>query len=203
MKRWRETALVALVGLLTAAPLQAQARGGLIGGATYSRMSGDFLVASEYRWNWFAGAYFEIPYRERWVLSIELDFVKKGGYAVTDNTQEIELDVGYVEVPLVATYVIPLGTRWDVGLYGGFGVGVPVTCDVTVSRTSEVSCASGLSSASTEWMIPLGGRLAYQLSSGTSLAVDGRFTVPLSDALEVERFRILTWQFLARWSTTL
>jgi hypothetical protein len=144
----------------------------------------------------------ELQYRENLSLEVELNYVNKGGKGVTENSQNIDLNVGYVEVPILANYLIPLGDKWRLGLYGGGAVGVPVTCDVTIEG-SDVSCVSSLSSAKTEWLIPLGARLGYELSGGSRLDLDVRYSIPLSEALEVQNFRILTWQFLARWSTTL
>jgi hypothetical protein len=202
MRKIRTALLVAVLGTVLTTPALAQLRGGLIAGATYSKMSGDFIVSSDFKWNWFAGAYLELQYRENVSLEVELNYVKKGGEGVTENTQNIDLDIGYVEVPILATYLVTLGDKWRLGLYGGGAIGVPVTCDVVVEGSS-VSCVSSLSSAKTEWLIPVGGRLGYELPGGSRLGLDVRYSIPLSETLELQNFRVLTWQFLARWSTTL
>lgn len=202
MRKIRTALLIAVFGTVLTTPALAQLRGGLIAGATYSKMSGDFITSSELKWNWFAGAYVDLQYRKNVSLEVELNYVNKGGKGVTENSQNIDLNVGYVEVPILANYLIPLGDKWRLGLYGGGAVGVPVTCDVTIEG-SDVSCVSSLSSAKTEWLIPLGARLGYELSGASRLDLDVRYSIPLSEALEVQNFRILTWQFLARWSTTL
>lgn len=191
------------LGLTLATPALGQLRAGLLAGATYSKLTGDFLESSDYRWNWAAGGYLELPYRSNLSLQIELNYVKKGGKGITDNAQAIDLDVGYVEVPLLANFLLPLGGRWESALYGGVGVGVSVSCDVRLNEVSHVSCASRLSSPKTEWTIPLGARLGYGLMGSSKLLLDARYAVPVSEALEVESFRILTWHFLLRWSTTL
>jgi hypothetical protein len=202
MRKIRTALLIAVLGTVLATPALAQLRGGLIAGATYSKMSGDFITSSEFKWNWFAGAYVELEYRENFSVELELNYVKKGGKGVTENRQNVDLDIGYVEVPILAHYLVPLGDKWRLGLYGGGAVGVPVTCDVVIEGSS-VSCVSSLGSAKTEWLIPVGGRLGYELPGGSRLALDVRYSIPLSEALEVQNFRVLTWQFLARWSTTL
>lgn len=191
------------IGLALTTPALGQLRAGLVAGATYSKLTGDFIVSSDYRWNWAVGGYLEVPYRSNLSLQLELNYVKKGGKGVTDNTQAIDLDVGYVEVPLLANFLFPLGGRWESALYGGVGVGVSVTCDVRVNETSEVSCTNGLSGPKTEWTIPLGARLGYGLAGGSKVLLDARYSVPVSEALDARSFRILTWHFLLRWSTTL
>ena len=199
----RGAAVAAACGLALAGPAQGQLRGGLSAGATYSKMTGDFLESSDYKWNWFAGAYLELLYRSNLSLQVELNYVKKGGTGVIENTQAIDLDIGYVEVPVLANFLLPVGGRWESALYGGGAVGVAVACDVRINETSEVSCASRLGSAKTEWTIPLGARLGYQLAGDSKLLLDFRYSVPVSEALETQSFRILTWHILARWSTTL
>jgi hypothetical protein len=202
MRKISTALLIAVLGTVLTTPALAQLRGGLIAGATYSKMTGDFIVSSDFKWNWFAGAYLELQYRENVTLELELNYVKKGGKAVTENTQNVELDIGYVEIPILANYLISLSDRWRIGLYGGGALGIPVTCDVVVEGSS-VSCASSLGSAKTEWLIPVGGRLGYELPGGSRLGLDVRYSIPLSEALEVQSVRVLTWQFLARWSTRL
>lgn len=195
--------VVAACGLALSTPLRAQLRGGVVVGATYSKMTGDFLDSSDYKWNWLAGGYLELLYGSNVSFQVELNYVKKGGTAVAKNTQAIDLDIGYVEVPVLANYLLPLGDGWESALYGGVGVGVSVICDVRINETSEVSCSSALSSAKTEWTVPLGVRLGYQLVGGSKLLLDARYAVPVSETLEIESFRILTWHILARWSTSL
>ena len=129
---------------------------------------------------------------------------------MAESGQAFDLDVGYVEVPVIGTFLLPLGAQWDAGLYGGFGVGVAITCNAAVGSASSVSCDNSLSSTKTEWMIPVGGRISYELAGGQALTLEVRYTIPLSDALqaqpttpETDGFRIHAWQFLVRWSTSL
>jgi len=195
--------VAAVCGLALATPALGQLRGGLIAGATYSKMTGDFLESSDFKWNWLAGGYLELLYRSNMSVQVELNYVNKGGKGVTENTQAIDLDIGYVEVPVLANLLFPMGDRWGAALYGGVGVGVSVACDVRINETSEVSCSTGLSSPKTEWTIPLGARLDYRLMGDSKLHIDARYSVPVSEALEIQSFRILTWHVMARWSTAL
>lgn len=199
----RGATLATVCGLALATPALGQLHGGLSAGATYSKMTGDFLESSDYKWNWFAGAYLELMYRSNLSFQVELNYVKKGGTGVAENTQAIDLDIGYVEVPVLANFLLPLGGRWESALYGGGAVGVAVACDVRFNQASEVSCTSGFGSPKTEWTIPLGARLSYQVAGDSKLLLDVRYAVPVSEALETESFRILTWHILARWSTGL
>ena len=75
----RGAVLAAACGLALAGTAQGQLRGGLSAGATYSKMTGDFLESSDYKWNWFAGAYLELLFRPNLSLQVELNYVKKGG----------------------------------------------------------------------------------------------------------------------------
>ncbi len=202
MRLWRIAASALVLAAATASPALGQLQAGLIGGATYSKIVGDFMVESDYRWGWFAGAYLELAYREHLSFVVELDYLTKGGTGVTQNSQAIDLDIGYVEMPVLAVYDASFGDRWGGGIYGGLSIGFPITCDVKIEGSS-VSCTSGLGSAQTEWTIPLGARLSYKLAGGSNLLLDVRLSVPLSDALETQNFKVLTWQFLGRWSTGL
>jgi Outer membrane protein beta-barrel domain len=202
MRLWRISASVLVLAAAAASPALGQLQAGLIGGATYSKIVGDFMVESDYRWGWFAGAYLELLYQGRYSFVVEMDYLTKGGTGVTQNRQAIDLDVGYVEVPVLAVYNASFGDKWGGGFYGGLSFGVPITCDVNIGG-SNVSCGTGLSSPQTEWTVPLGARLSYKLAGNSNLLLDVRLSVPLSDALEQRDFKVLTWQFLGRWSTGL
>jgi len=194
--------LALVLAAAAATPALGQLQGGLVGGATYSKPTGNFVIESEWDLGYFVGAYLELLYTEHYSFVVELDYLTKGGKGVAQSQQSFDLNVGYVEVPVLANYNAAFGEKWGGGFYGGIAIGVPVTCDVNLGG-SDVSCSSGLSSANTEWTIPLGARLRYALSGGSNLLLDVRFSFPLTDALELQDFKVLALQFLGRWSTGL
>ncbi len=202
MRFWRTSASVLVLAAAAASPALGQLQGGLIGGATYSKPTGKSVENSKYKWGWFVGAYLELLYAAHYSFVVELDYLTKGGKGVSESIGPFDLDIGYIEVPVLAVYNASFGDKWGGGFYGGLSFGVPITCDVNIGG-SNVSCSTGLSSAQTEWTVPLGARLSYKLAGGSNLLLDVRLSVPLSDALEQRDFKVLTWQFLGRWSTGL
>jgi len=202
MRVCREAVLSLAVVAVMASPASGQMRGGLLGGATLSKPSGDFVVESEWALGWTAGAYLELLYTERVSFVLELNYVTKGGEGVSVNQQSFDLTVGYVELPLMANYNASFGEKWGGGFYGGLLYGTSGTCDVSING-SNVDCSTGLSQRRAEWAIPVGGRLNYSVSTGSDLLLDVRFVFPLTDAFEEQSFKILAFQFMGRWSASL
>lgn len=202
MRFCRMAALTVALAAVTASPALGQLRGGLLAGATYSKPTGNFVVQSEWDLGWAVGAYLEMLYTEHYSFVLELNYVTKGGKFVSDNTQNFDLSLGYVEVPLLANYNASFSEKWGGGFYGGLMFGSSITCDVSING-SNIDCSSGLSERRTEWAIPVGGRLNYKLAGGSNLLLDIRFAFPLTNAFEIQSFKILAFQFMGRWSANL
>lgn len=202
MRFCRTATLVLALVAVTVSPALGQLRGGLLAGATYSKPTGNFVIQSEWDLGWAVGAYLELLYTEHYSFVLELDYVTKGGKGVTENQQNFDLSVGYVEVPLLANYNASFSEKFGGGFYGGLMFGSSITCDLNIGG-SNIDCSSGLSETRTEWAIPVGGRLSYNLAGGSNLMLDVRFAFPLTNAFEVQDFKVLAFQFMGRWSTNL
>ena len=202
MRFCRTAALTIAFAAVTASPVLAQLKGGLLAGATYSKPTGSFVVESEWDLGWAVGAFLELLYTEHYSFVVELNYVIKGGKGLSENSQNFDLSLGYVEVPVLANYNASFSEKWGGGFYGGLMFGVGATCDLNI-QGSNVDCSTGLSERRNEWAIPVGGRLNYKLAGGSSLMLDVRFAFPLTNAFEVQDFKILAFQFMGRWSTDL
>jgi len=202
MRLCRTVALALVLAAATATPALGQLRGGLLAGATYSKPTGSFVVQSEWDLGWTVGAYLELLYTEHYSIVVELNYVTKGGKGVSENSQSFDLSLGYIEVPLLANYNASFSEKWGGGFYGGLMFGVGATCDLNIEGSS-IDCSTGLSQRRNEWAIPVGGRLNYNLAGGSNLMLDVRFAFPLTNAFEVQDFKILAFQFMGRWSTNL
>jgi hypothetical protein len=202
MRVYRAAVLATALVIATASPALAQLKGGLLAGATYSKLTGNFVVESEWTLGWTLGAYLELTHSEHSSFVLEANYVTKGGKGLSQNDQNFELTAGYVELPLLANYNASFSEQWGGGVYGGLLFGIGATCDVNIEG-SNVDCSSGLSDWRSEWAIPVGGRLNYNLAGGSSLMLDVRFSYPLTDAFEQQEFKILAFQFMGRWSTDL
>jgi hypothetical protein len=194
--------LAVVLAAVTASPALGQLRGGLLAGATYSKPTGNFVVESEWDLGWAVGAYLELLYTEHISFVLEMNYVTKGGKGTSENQQAFDLSIGYVEVPLLANYNASFGEKWGGGFYGGLMFGAAVMCDVNIGG-SNVSCDTGLSATRSEWAIPVGARLNYNLAGGSNLLLDVRFSFPLTDAFQDQDFKVLAFQFMGRWSTDL
>ena len=202
MKVCRTAALTIALVAVTASPALSQLKGGLLGGATYSKPTGSFVSESEWSLGWAVGAYLEALYTEHVSFVLELDYTRKGGKGVSENQQAFDLSIGYVEVPLLANYNASFGEKWGGGFYGGLMFGAALMCDLNIEG-SNISCDTGLGQTRTEWAIPVGARLNYNLAGGSNLMLDVRFAFPLTDAFQDQDFKILAFQFMGRWSTDL
>jgi len=202
MRFGRSAALTIAFAAVTASPVLGQLKGGLLAGATYSKPTGSFVVQSEWDLGWAVGAYLELLYTEHYSFVVELNYVMKGGKGVSENSQAFDLSIGYAEVPLLANYNASFSEKWGGGFYGGLMFGAAIMCDLNLGG-SNISCDNGLSDTRTEWAIPVGARLNYNLAGGSNLLLDARFTFPLTDAFQVQDFKILAFQFMGRWSTDL
>lgn len=182
MDRARLLGLVTAFSLLATSPALGQ-RGaafvGVSGGATLSDLKGGSMD-TETRWGGTAGVMFGYRTTDATLISVEANWIQKGG-------GEVRLD--YIEVPLL----VGAGFRTDNGMgvrvYGGIGAAFKIGCS---SDSVLLDCDR---TQAPEWSIPVGVTFTRLLASGKFIGLDIRYTAPISDAFETSIAKNRTWVF--------
>jgi opacity protein-like surface antigen len=199
----RFLAILSLI-LLTVSPGIAQDRAGLTVGATDSDLTGDDVVAAtDARWGYHIGGFAETDVSESLSLNLGVNYTQKGGSGLLGtgllDSERVELDLNYVELPLLVELKLPLGSTWSLMAYGGIGAAFNVSCKAALGGGEKEPCKdTGLGGPKTEWGVPAGGGLAYRLANGESIVLDVRYTWGLNDVVSNAVVRTGTWQFLVR-----
>jgi len=192
--------------VLTLAP-QAEAqtspfRLGLSGGAAASSLGGSSVQVGNSTWGGMVGAFGTYRPARQTSIGFEVNWVQKGGDNVAftqGETQDIQLQ--YIEFPLTIGYVNS-SSGWDTGLYIGISLGFQISCKVKGSSSgSSTDCEDTTLSNpnSMDWSIPFGFAFARNLG-GSSLGLDIRYSLGLSDIFENSAARNRSWQFRAIWA---
>lgn len=191
--------LVALSGAASA-----QSRAGLSLGATASELQGDDItVRGDAEWGFSGGVFGEALINDVLALNLGVDYVQKGGSGLMGpdlmESERVELDLDYIELPLLAEITLPLGTAWGLMAYGGVAAAFNVGCKAALGGGSKESCKdTPLGGARTEWGLPVGGGLSYTLSNGESVVFEARYTWGQSDAVANASIKNGAWYFLVR-----
>jgi len=196
-------ALSALFVML-ASPAPAQNRAGLSLGATASNLYGDDIVArGDTEWGFYGGAFGETQVADFLALHLGVNYTQKGGQGLVGTglleSEQVKLDLNYIELPLLAEIMLPLGGMWDLMAYGGIAAGFNVTCKAAVGGGDSESCKdTAVGGAKTEWGLPAGGGLFYTLGNGEMVVFEARYTWGLNDAISDASIRNRSWYFLIR-----
>lgn len=153
--------------------------GAIVGGATLSDFGGDFGGSSGSRWGGTAGLL--LGYNTwRTAITLESDWVQKGG-------EDTRLD--YIELPLtVGAVAVAGGGAMRARIYSGISFGFKLSCDSNIGGLCDD--ASG-----TEWGWPFGLQLAKVNENNSFIGVDVKYTVALSDAFDVINAYNRPWAF--------
>jgi len=197
MKRIHVVLATALVGLLSAAPATAQEGGsiflGLAAGGSYSGLRGDFVsdpdVQRNYKWGFAGGATFEaFVKRNAFSIKVEALYTQKGTGGIPQGLNNVDLNLAYIEVPVMLNGSVPLSYKWTVAFYTGISVGFNLSCDLKSSDGSSISCSDSedVDPKSTDIGWPFGLGIAYWPSgrTGNYLSFDVRYVYGISNAFE-------------------
>ena len=147
MHRSRRSLALAVAGLLLGAlPASAQRSTRAVGfqaGYASARLRTEGLDALQSRQGAFVGIYYRARVLSWLTLQPEVDFTIKGGEVplgdVTSSIQSLSLDLGVLEIPLLAK-VAPPYRRESIRpvVFGGASVGLEVGCSRTLVGQGEV-----------------------------------------------------------------
>lgn len=186
------------------APAWSQSRAGLSIGATASELTGDFItIRGDAKWGFYGGAFGEALVGDVLAVHLGVNYAQKGGAGLTGtgllDAERVEIDTNYIELPLLAELVLPLGTSWGLTAYGGVSAAFNVGCKASLGGASKEPCEdTALGGAGTEWGIPVGGGLSYTLANGESVLFEVRYTWGQNDAVANASIRNGAWYFLVR-----
>lgn len=186
------TILVAVGLLAGSAPAHAQGLSiGAEAGATFADLSvsdGDadlgsqtgFRVAGVARYG-FGGMF---------GIQTGVGLSQKGAEDTTDPAATANIDLSYIEVPVLLTLDIPTGPApVNPRLFAGPQVSFESSCELTgESGGTSVSldCAdAAFDTKSTDFSLVLGGGLDFGLAGPLSITVDGRYDLGLTDINDV------------------
>ncbi len=185
-------------------PAWGQSRAGLSLGATASELYGDFItVRGDTKWGFYGGAFGEALVGDALALHLGVNYAQKGGrgFAGTGllDSEKIELDLNYIELPFLVELMLPLGATWGLTAYGGIAAAFNTGCKASLGGGSKETCKdTALGAAKTEWGIPVGGGLNYTLANGESVLFEVRYTWGQNDAVANANIKNGTWYFLIR-----
>jgi hypothetical protein len=196
--------LAAALCLAMAGPLVAQDRAGLTLGASLSALYGDDVVArGDSRWGFYGGAYGETQVADFIALSLGVNYEQKGGEGLLGTalleSERLELDVNYVELPFLIELTLPLGRPWELIAYGGIAAAFNVSCKAALAGGEKQSCKdTPLGGPKMEWGLPAGGGLSYTLDDGEMIVFEARYTWGLNEVVSDADVRTRAWYFLIR-----
>ncbi len=166
---------------------------GLAAGGSYSGLRGDFFSGEDasrsYKWGFVGGATFEaFVKRNAFSIKVEALYTQKGVSGIPEGVNSVDLNLAYIDVPVMLNLNVPLSYKWTVAFYSGISVGFNISCDLSSSDGSSVSCAdnSEVDPKSTEIGWPFGLGIQYWPSgrTGNYLSLDARYVYGISNAFE-------------------
>jgi len=177
---------------------------GVHAGAAYSNLNGDVLTSSDATWGPYAGATAEYFFANSFSVGFEANYLQKGGNNVAFTLPPRDVSTSYIELPLTAGYIFEMAPDWNGRIYTGIDVAFLLSCNVSSSDQEESCDDSTLvpNAKSTEWSIPFGVQLGYDLS-GSTLALDLRYSLGLSSTFSTSgagsNLKSRSWQFKLMW----
>lgn len=169
---------------------------GLSGGASYTTLTGEYIQEAKYKWGFSAGALIS-ERQANWFATLEVNYIQKGGPATTVDEELIDLSLNYLELPFILGIGFPGMPASDFGIYGGISFAMRLGCNISSGDSPRVNCADTeeWQSKSTEWTVPLGGALGFNLG-GARVMLDGRYLIGLSKLFDGKDVKNKGWVFL-------
>ena len=206
MQLVRVLVLTIALALTAASAVHAQTtlRAGLTVGAATSTLGGDDFIGSSSRWGFIGGAFLAVRPSRSFSLSLEANYLQKGGDNVAFTVPPRNVSTSYLELPLTAGYVFQMTQGWEGRIYAGIDLAFLLSCNVS-SSAGDSSCDDSLlvpSAKSTEWSVPFGVQVGYDFG-GSALALDIRYSLGLTSTFETSsagsNLKSRSWQFKLMW----
>jgi len=173
---------------------------GIQAGASYSNLYGDDLDSSEATWGPLAGASAEYFFANSFSVEFEANYVQRGNEKGQVGPIEFEMDLKYVELPLILNGYYAFNENWQGSLYAGLALALKVACDVRVDDAPQSDCSQASITGEGEsisWGVPLGGGVVYKFSGKNSLIrLDVRYSIGLSDVVKNLNITTRAWEFI-------
>jgi Outer membrane protein beta-barrel domain len=188
---------VCLLASGTAAGQEGAAVGAEVGYSRADLIGGDSDPV-ESRQGAITGVYVHLPLNRVVSVRPELLFSLRGGrtlvgIAGTDDFAEIDLELAYLELPLLARMILPRG-RFRPAVFGGPSLALQIGCDFLfiTADTSRSTCGQeeeselpGLVRQVREWDLAWVAGAAMEMHlSRTTLSLQGRYTAGFRSVLE-------------------
>lgn len=212
----RSVGLGVALALVTAAPAFAQRAAiprsrsfGVAGGIAVTRLSG-YINSVEDRTGPFIGAWAARDISENFGLQLEINFVRKGGKGFLPapfNENLWDLRVDYLEFPLMVNYFPNFSpSEWGFGAYAGIGIGFALGCQADIGNSGRVPCKDTvLGGTNVDWSIPFGAQIGRNLSNGSSVYLDVRYSLGLSNVTDFQvgntsyELKNRAWEIILRY----
>lgn len=191
----RVAALVVVVCLPAAArPAVAQQRAAVGAEVGYSRadLIGDDSDLVESRQGAITGVYLHLPVGPVLSLRPELLFSLRGGrtlvtIANTADIAEVDIELAYFELPVLARLSLPRG-RFRPVVFGGPSVALQIGCDILLTQgadSTRFTCGENEIQQVREWDVAwIAGAAIEMHLPRTTLALQGRYTAGFRSILE-------------------
>jgi hypothetical protein len=205
MKRWLQfvVALTFSVIVATSASAQEDAspwRLGIQAGASYSNLNGDVLASSDATWGPLAGGTAEYFFANSFSIELEANYVQRGNKKGQIGNTEFEMDLKYVELPLILNGYYAFNENWHGSLYAGLALALKVACDVRIDDDPQSDCSQASITGEAEsisWGVPVGGGVVYKFPGKNSLIrLDVRYSIGLSDVVKNLDITTRAWEFI-------
>jgi hypothetical protein len=208
--RSRSTVIAAAAAVLCqTSPARAQEEGwGLTIGATSTVLDGDYVTSrGDATWGFTGGVFGERRMGGNLAVYVGVEYAQRGGQGQTGATTErtpFELDLDYVDIPLLVEIRLPLGEMWGLVVYGGVEADFNVKCRATFGDGATQPCKeTELGGAKTGWGAPAGGGLSYRVGDGDAVVFEVRHSWGLSNAVADQELRYRGWSFQLRLARAL
>jgi len=198
VNQWRATgraAALAMALCLTASVRPASGQVGAAVGAQvgYSRadLTGENADLAEARQGAITGVYLHVPLHRMASVRPEVLFSVKGGSILSGNADSddlvlVDLELAYLELPLLGRLTLPRG-RFRPAVFGGPAIGIQIGCDLlftTPDTTVNGTCGEDVTGVS-EWDYGWVAGAAIEMHlPRTTLAIQGRYSAGLRSVVE-------------------
>jgi hypothetical protein len=211
MNRATLVVTASLIFAAFAAPAHAQVGwyGGVTGGVSSAKVSGDRALDSSSRNGMIAGAFASYNFTGYSAITLEGNWASYGGREVRLGgsglpSEPVDLSLSQVELPLLLSAFRPISDAVRIGFSFGVTMGFNLSCKAQVGGDPETDCADSeldVEASSVTFAVPAGLGLGYELANGSILMLDARYALGVSGAFTtpLSGVKNRAWQFTGKW----